>query len=203
MDSWRDDENPVCPSCAESLSRTAIDCPACGTTLVDGVDSDVLDEHMAAAFARDHGSSPRWAVVLTGLALGIAIAPLVAYSVVILLGGLSVWELGSVLIAGWLTPALYLARFPNPSAVLARGLYLVVTGVVAVILTLAIDVTSGGSAVSIDQFWIALFALALPAVVAMVLARRVADRATRQLRGEPGPLHERAGISPDEEERVD
>jgi predicted Na+-dependent transporter len=94
----------------------------------------MLDERLTETLESMDSGTPTWAVALTGLSLGIAIAPLVLYAVVILVGDLSLPVAVGVLLAGWLGPAAYLSRLRNPSEVLARGLYLVVAGVAVVVL---------------------------------------------------------------------
>lgn len=190
----------ACPACGVALQRAVPTCPECGEQVVSDEVADLLDERMAAAFESGRETTPRWAVVLTGLALGIAVAPLVVYAAVIAVGDLPPVVLVGLGLAGWLLPAAALSRQPNPSAVLSRGLYLVVGGVGAVVLAVGYDTVSPGSSVVSGSGGLVVAALALPAILALVLARRVASRAARQARGEPGPLHERAGIEPDDEE---
>jgi len=84
--------------------------------------------------------------------------------------------------------------------VLSRGLYLVVAGIGAVVLAVGYDTVSSGPSVVTGDAGLVVTALALPAMLALLLARRVAGRAARQARGEPGPLHERAGIEVEDEE---
>ncbi|QIO23361.1 zinc ribbon domain-containing protein [Haloarcula sp. JP-L23] len=198
-----DADGPACPACGAPLDSLTFECPACGERLLSEAQLARLDEQMAAAFEGDRDGAPGWAVALTGLALGIAIAPLVAYAAVIAVGDLPLSALAVLLLAGWLLPAAYLGRFPSPSAALARGLYLVVVGVVAVVLAVAYDAVSGGSSLVTQRTGVVATLLAVPAVVAVLLARRVAARAARQARGEPGPLHKRAGIEPDGEDDGD
>ncbi|MBX0294539.1 zinc ribbon domain-containing protein [Haloarcula nitratireducens] len=193
MDEWRAADDPACPACGESLAATAVECPACGEQLVSEEVAALLDERMSAAYDGDVNAAPRWAVLLTGLALGVAIAPLFAYAVAIAVGDLPFLAIAGLLLAGWLGSAAALARLPNPSAALARGLYLVVAGVLAVVAALGYDSLSGGG-VGSDRTLLVAAALAVPAIVAALLARRVSERAARQARGEPGPLHERAGF---------
>jgi len=196
MDDWRGAEEPACPACGEALAPTALSCPACGEQLVSEEAAEVLDERLAAAYESEMHATPRWAVVLTGLALGIAVAPLVVYAAVIAVGNLPPLVLVGLGLAGWLIPAALLSRLPNPSAVLSRGLYLVVGGLGAVVLAVAYDAVSAGSSLVTDRVGLVTVGLAVPAVIALLVARRVAGRAARQARGEPGPLHERAGIDP-------
>ncbi|WP_254278885.1 zinc ribbon domain-containing protein [Haloarcula marina] len=198
MDEWRADEAPSCPACGESAPPVTVECPSCGEQLLPPAVAAALDERMDAAFDAGPREAPRWAVLLTGLALGVAISPLVGYAVVIAVGGLSLPVLAGLLFVGWVAPAAYLSRLPNPSAALARGLYLVVAGVGAVVLAVASDALSGGPSVVPDGTAVVVGVLGLAAVVALLLARRVAGRAARQARGEPGPLHEMAGLDEDE-----
>jgi hypothetical protein len=188
------DDPLACPACGVTLQRAVVTCPDCGETLVTDEVADLLDERMAAAFESGRETTPRWAVVLTGLALGIAVAPLVVYAAVIAVGDLPLVVLLGLGLAGWLLPAVALSRLPNPSAVLSRGLYLVVAGIGAVVLAVGYDSVSAGSSVVSGRAGLVVVALALSAGIALLLARRVASRAARQARGEPGPLHERADI---------
>lgn len=200
MDDWREADDPACPACDESLERAAMECPSCGEQLVSEEVAEMLDERLSAAFEAERERAPRWAVALTGLALGIAIAPLAVYAVVIAVGDLPLYVLAAIGLAGWLLPAAALSRLPNPSAALARGLYLVVAGIAAVVLSLGYSVVTPGSSVVTDRATIVVPLLALPAIVALLLARRVAGRAARQVRGEPGRLHEMAGVGEDGED---
>jgi len=193
------DDALACPACGVALERAVATCPDCGEQLVSDEVADLLDERMAAAFESGRETTPRWAVVLTGLALGIAVAPLVVYAAIIAASDLPLVVTVGLGLAGWLLPAAFLSRLPNPSAVLSRGLYLVVGGIGAVVLAVGYDSVSGGSSVVSGDAGLVVAALALPAMLALLLARRVAGRAARQARGEPGPLHERAGIEPDED----
>ena len=199
MDEWREADDPACPNCGEPLQRVAVECPACHEQLVSEAVADLLDERMAA-FESEMNATPRWAVVLTGLAIGIAIAPLSVYAVFIAVGDVPAWQLAGIGLAGWLLPAAALSRQPNPSAVLSRGLYLVVAGLGAIVLALGYSTLTPGASVVTEQATVIVPLLALPAIVALLLARRVAGRAARQARGEPGRLHEQAGIDPDDEE---
>ena len=192
-------DEPACPACGVALERAAPTCPDCGEQLVSDEVADLLDERMAAAFESGH-TTPRWAVVLTGLALGIAVSPLVVYAAVIAVGDLPLVVLLGLGLAGWLLPAAVLSRLPNPSAVLSRGLYLVVGGIGAVVLAVGYDAVSPGPSVISGNGALVVAALGLPAILALALARRVAGRAARQARGEPGPLHERAGIEVEDDE---
>ena len=193
-------EELACPGCGVELQRAAANCPECGEQLVADEVADLLDERMAAAFESGRDTTPRWAVMLTGLALGIAVSPLVVYAAIIAAGDLPLVVLVGLGLAGWLLPAAALSRLPNPSAVLSRGLYLVVGGIGAVVLAVGYDSVSAGSSVVTGNAGLVVGALALPAILALVLARRVASRAARQARGEPGPLHERAGIEADDDD---
>lgn len=193
MDEWRTADDPACPACGEPLAPTATECPTCGERLVSEEVATLLDERTSVAYDGDVNAAPRWAVLLTGLTLGIAIAPLLAYAVVIAVGDLPFVAVVGLLLAGWLGSAAALARLPNPSAALARGLYLVVAGVLAVMVALGYDSLSGGGVGSERTLFVAAV-LAVPAIAAALLARRVSERAARQARGEPGPLHERAGF---------
>ena len=190
----------ACPACGVDLERAAATCPECGEQLVDDEVAALLEERMAAAYESEMNTTPRWAVVLTGLALGIAVAPLVVYAAVIAVGDIPLVALVGLGFAGWLLPAAALSRLPNPSAVLARGLYLVVGGIGAIVIALGYSVVTPGSSVVTERATVVVPVLAIPAVVALLLARRVAGRAARQARGEPGRLHERAGLDPDDEE---
>lgn len=201
MDQGSEADTLACPACGVDLQRAAVNCPECGEQLVSEEVAEVLDDRMAAAFESQREMAPRWAVVLTGLALGIAVAPLVVYAAVIAVGDLPLLVLVGLGLAGWLLPAAALSRLPNPSAVLSRGLYLVVGGIGAVVLAVGYDSVSAGSAVVSGRVGLVAAALALPAMLALLLARRVAGRAARQARGEPGRLHERAGIDPEDDER--
>lgn len=200
-----DVDQPTCPACGATLETLDVECPSCGERLLTDEQLTRLDERMAAAFDHERDAAPAWAAVLTGLALGIAIAPLVVYSAVIAVGDLPLSVLVGLALAGWLLPAAYLGRFPTPSAALARGLYLVVAGVGAVLVALAYDASTAGSSLVTRRTGLVATLLAVPAMAAVLLARRVAARAARQARGEPGPIHERAGIEPagDDEERDD
>ena len=197
MDDWREAEEPACPACGADLNRAAPECPDCGEQLISDEVAAALDEQMAEAMAAQSQTAPRWAVVLTGLALGIAIAPLVVYAVVLVVGDLPLLVLVALGLAGWLLPAAALSRLPNPSAVLSRGLYLVVGGIGAIVVALGYNVVTPGAGVVTGQAGAVVAVLALTAIVALLLARRIAGRAARQVRGEPGRLHERAGIDPD------
>lgn len=197
MDDWREADEPACPACGADINRAAPECPDCGEQLISEAVAEALDERMAEALEAQAQTAPRWAVVLTGLALGIAIAPLAVYAVVLVVGDLPLLVLAAIGLAGWLLPAAALSRLPNPSAVLSRGLYLVVGGIAAIVVALGYNVLTPGSGVLTDQAGAAVAVLALTAIVALLLARRIAGRAARQARGEPGPLHERAGIEPE------
>jgi len=198
MDDWRAAEEPSCPACGAELEPTAVECPVCEERLLSEEMVEVLDERMAAAYEGER--TPRWPVVLTGLALGIAVAPLVVYAAVIAVGDLPLVVMVGLGLAGWLVPAAALSRQPNPSAVLSRGLYLLVGGIAAVVAAVGYDVVSEGSTVVTDRVGLVTLGLAVPAVLALLLARRVAGRAARQARGEPGRLHERAGLADTDED---
>jgi len=200
MDEGNDARELRCPACGVDLERAAPTCPDCGEQLVSPEVADLLDERMADAFESGRQTAPRWAVVLTGLALGIAVSPLVVYAAVIAVGDLPVVVLAGLGLAGWLLPAALLSRLSNPSAVLSRGLYLVVVGIGAVVLAVGYDAATPESSVVSGRAGLVVAALALPAMLALLLARRVAGRAARQARGEPGPLHERAGIDVEDDE---
>jgi hypothetical protein len=176
-------------------------CPHCESSLLTDEQAEMLDEHLSETLASMESGAPTWAVALTGLSLGVAVAPLVLYAVVILVGGLSAPVAAGVLLAGWLGPAAYLSRLRNPSEVLARGLYLVVAGVAVVVLAVGYEVflADGPSVVSEETALVSL-ALAVPAAFGALVARRAARRADRQARGEPGPLRERFGLDDDEPE---
>jgi hypothetical protein len=200
MNDSPDVEALACPACGADLQRAAPDCPDCGEQLVSDEVAELLEERLAAAYEAEMNTTPRWAVVLTGLALGIAVAPLVVYAAVIAVGDLPLLALVGLGFAGWLLPAAFLSRLPNPSAVLSRGLYLVVGGIGAVVLAVGYDAVSPGSSVVSGRGGLVVAALAVSAMAALLLARRVAGRAARQARGEPGPLHERAGIEPHDDD---
>jgi len=190
----------TCPACGVALQRAVVDCPECGEQLVSEAVTELLDERLQAAFESEVDTTPRWAVVLAGLAIGIAVAPLVVYAAIIAVGDLPLVALAGLGLAGWLLPAAALSRLPNPSAVLSRGLYLVVGGIAAVVLAVGYDAVSSGPSIVSGRAGLVVAALGLPAVIALLLARRIAGRAARQARGEPGPLHERAGIDPDDDD---
>jgi len=196
----REPEPLACPACGVELERAATNCPECDEQLVSDEVAALLDERMEAAFESGRATTPRWAVVLTGLALGIAISPLVVYAAVIAVGDLPLVVLFGLGLAGWLLPAAALSRLPNPSAVLSRGLSLVVGGIGAVVLAVGYDSVSAGSSAVSGDVGLVVVALGFAAMVALLLARRVAGRAARQARGEPGPLHERAGIEVEDDE---
>lgn len=198
MADWREASDPTCPACGEALAATALRCPHCEESLLTEEQVELLDERAADALADVNRGAPRWAVALAGLSLGIAVAPLVLYVVVILFGDLSLPVAAAVLLAGWLVPAAHLSRLRNPSEALARGLYLVVAGVAAVVLAVGYEVllADGPSVVSEETALVSLL-LAVPAALGALLARRAARRAARQARGEPGPLHERFGLDDD------
>ena len=200
MDSWRRADEPACPACDEPLEPTAMECPNCGEQFLSADEAEALAEHLADALDTEPRGAPRWAVLLTGLALGIAIAPLVTYAGVIATGTRSLGLVTTLLLSGWLLPALYLARLRNPSEVLSRGLYLVVAGIGAVVVAVGYDTFSAGTSTVSGGTALLLALLAVPAVVAALLARRASNRAARQLRGEPGRLHEQAGLDVDDEE---
>jgi hypothetical protein len=195
-------DDQVCAGCGEPVDPDAVRCPVCDRPLLAALDPEAVAARLDATNG-DLETAPRWAVLLTGLALGIAIAPLVAYAVVIAVGGLSLPLLAAIALLGWLVPAAYLARLPNPSAALARGLYLVVGGVGAVLVAVVVDAGRGQSTVESNVLVLGVVALAVPAVLALVLARRVAARAARQARGEPGRLHELAGRAPNDRDQPD
>lgn len=178
-----------CPDCGTPVDESDLQCPSCGESLLTEADLDELVDQMETTVAGAPVTAPRWTVLLTGLALGIPIAPLVVYAVVIATGHQPLWRLAVLLGAGWLGPAVYLSRLSNPSAALARGLYLVVVGIGAVLIALVIDASTPGSSVATDQIGLVVGLLALPALIAVVLARRIANRAARQARGEPGLLY--------------
>ncbi|MFC6976085.1 hypothetical protein ACFQL1_17540 [Halomicroarcula sp. GCM10025709] len=145
MDSWRTADDPACPACGEPLAPTAMECPHCDEQFLSEEEAEALAEHLAEALDAEPRGAPRWAVLLTGLALGIAIAPLVTYAGVIATGARSLGVVATLLLAGWLLPGLYLARFRNPSEVLSRGLYLVVAGIGAVVVAVGYDTFSAGT----------------------------------------------------------
>ena len=188
-----------CPACGVALDRPVATCPECSEQLVSDEVADLFDERLDAAFESGSERTPRWAVVLTGLALGIAVSPLVVSAAVIAVGALPLVVLVGLGLAGWLLPAAALTRLPDPSAVLSRGLYLVVGGIGAVVLAVGYDAASPGSSVVTGSAGLVVTALALPAMYALLLARRVAGRAARQARGEPGPPHEQTGIGPEDD----
>jgi len=194
------DGPPNCPACGVELQRAATNCPDCGEQLVSDEVAEMLEERLAAADESEMNTTPRWAVALTGLALGIAIAPLAVYAVIIAVGDLPLSVLAAVGLAGWLLPAAALSRLPNPSAVLSRGLYLVVGGIGAVVLAMGYSTLTPGASPVTERTAVVVPVLAIPAMVALLLARRVAGRAARQARGEPGPLHERAGFDPEDDD---
>ncbi|MDQ2072457.1 zinc ribbon domain-containing protein [Haloarcula sp. H-GB4] len=199
MAEWRDASDPACPECGEPLEPTAMACPHCDTSLLTDEQTEMLDERLTETLDSVDSGTPTWAVALTGLSLGIAIAPLVLYAVVILVGDLSLPVAVGVLLTGWLGPAAYLSRLRNPSEVLARGLYLVVAGVAVVVVVVGYEVLlSDGPSVVSEQTALVSLGLAIPAALGALIARRAARRADRQARGEPGPLHERFGIDDDE-----
>lgn len=200
MDSWRTADEPACPACGEHIAPTAMECPHCEEQFLSDDEAEALAESLTEALDAEPRGAPRWAVLLTGLALGIAIAPLVTYAGVIVTGARSLGVVATLLLAGWLLPGLYLARFRNPSEVLSRGLYLVVAGIGAVVAAVGYDTLAGGGSAVSDRTALLLGLLAVPAVVAALLARRASNRAARQLRGEPGRLHERAGLDTDDED---
>jgi hypothetical protein len=142
--------------------------------------------------------APSWAVGITGLAIGVAIAPLVVYAARIALGELSTLTFVALGICGWFLPALALSRYPNPSAALARGLYLIVAGVGLVIATITYELYTSEPVVSSRQAVLLIGVLVCAGTVALLLARRVAARGARQARGDPGTIHEQAGIAPDD-----
>ncbi|WP_336339315.1 zinc ribbon domain-containing protein [Haloarcula brevis] len=199
MTERREASDPACPECGEPLEPTAVACPSCEAALLSDEQAEMLDEHLAETLASMESGAPTWAVALTGLSLGVAVAPLVLYAVVIVAGGLSVPVTVGVLLAGWLGPAAYLSRLRNPSEVLARGLYLVVAGVAVVVFAVGYEVflADGPSVVSEGTALVSLV-LAVPAALGALIARRAARRADRQARGEPGPLRERFGPDDDE-----
>jgi len=181
-----------CPACGVALDRPVATCPECGKRLVS-------DEVAGLLFESDPERTPRWAVVLTGLALGVAVSPLVVSAAVIAVGAPPLVVLVGLGLAGWLLPAAALSRLPNPSAVLSRGLYLVVGGIGAVVLAVGYDAASPGSSVVTGSVGLVVTGLALPAMCALLLARHVAGRAARQARGEPGLPHEQTGIGPEDD----
>jgi len=198
MDEGSEPGELACPACGVDLDRAVADCPECGEQLVSDEVAAMLEERLATALQSEMDTAPRWAVVLTGLALGIAVSPLVVYAAVIAVGDLPFMAYLGLGLAGWLLPAAALSRLPNPGAVLSRGLYLVVGGIGAVVVAVVYDSVSAGSSVVSGPVGLVIAVLALPAVLALLVARRVAGRAARQARGEPGPLHERAGIEPED-----
>ncbi|EMA30681.1 zinc ribbon domain-containing protein [Haloarcula japonica] len=199
MADWREASDPTCPECGEPLEPTAMACPHCEASLLTDEQAEMLDERLTETLESMDAGAPTWAVALTGLSLGVAIAPLVLYAVIILAGDLSVPVAVGVLLAGWLGPAAYLSRLRNPSEVLAHGLYLVVAGVAVVVLSVGYEVLlSDGPSVVSDQTALVSLVLAVPATLGALIARRAAQRADRQARGEPGPLHERFGVDDDE-----
>jgi hypothetical protein len=199
MADWREAADPACPECGEPLEPAAMACPHCEASLLTDEQAELLDERLTETLESMDTGTPRWAVALTGLSLGVAIAPLVLYAVVILAGDLSVPVAVGVLLAGWVGPAAYLSRLRNPSEVLARGLYLVVAGVAVVVLAVGYEVVlADGPSVVSEQTALVSLGLAIPAALGALIARRAARRADRQARGEPGPLHERFGLDDDE-----
>ncbi|WP_423998759.1 zinc ribbon domain-containing protein [Haloarcula salina] len=200
MADWREGSDPDCPACGAALSATALRCPHCEESLLTEEQVALLDERAGGALPNVDRGAPRWAVALAGLSLGIAVAPLVLYAVVILVGGLSLPVATGVLLAGWLGPAAYLSRLRNPSEALARGLYLVVAGVGLVVFAVGYEVLlADGPSVVSEQTALVSLLLAVPAALGALVARRATRRADRQARGDPGPIHERFGL--DDEER--
>jgi len=183
MDSWREADDPACPACDTSIERTAMTCPACGESVLSP-EAEAAAEQLRAAVDAEQRQAPRWVVLLSGLALGIATAPLVLYTGVILLGTISVPLVVGLLLAGWLVPAAYLARLRSPNEVLSRGLYLVVIGLGAIVLALGVDafVTPGPSVVTTETALVTVV-LAVPAGAALLVARRAARRADAEFRG--------------------
>jgi hypothetical protein len=187
MDDWREAEEPRCPACDEPLDPTALHCPACDQRLIPDELADMID----SSGAPQPVEAPGWAVGITGLAIGVAIAPLVVYAARIAFGELSTLTFVVLGICGWVLPALVLSRYPNPSAALARGLYLIVAGVGLVIATISYDTVSPDPVVSSQQATVLIGILVLAGTVALLLARRIAARGSRQSHG--GTLQERAG----------
>ncbi|MFC7027830.1 hypothetical protein ACFQH8_10730 [Halomicroarcula sp. GCM10025710] len=77
-----DADGQTCPNCGEPADSNAVRCPACETPLLGGFDTDAVAAQLDAIDG-EATRAPRWAVALTGLALGIAISPLVVFTVVL------------------------------------------------------------------------------------------------------------------------
>lgn len=185
MDGWREADDPACPACGEPIERTAMTCPACGESLVPA-EAEAAAEQLRAAAEAERRRAPRWAVLLTGLALGIATAPLALYAGVIVLGTVSRPLVAGLLLAGWLLPAAYLARLRTPSEALARGLYLIVAAVGVVVAALGYDaLVADGPSLVTNETVLVTVVLAVPAGIALLLARRVARRATQRANRAP------------------
>lgn len=190
------DDAGGCPECGAALDPPAVECPDCGATLLTDDQQALVEERMAAAFEDRRESRPQWAVTLTGAALGIAVAPLVAYTVAILLRVATPLVLAGAGVAACVAVTALLSRYRTPSEALSRGLYVVVAGVVAVVGAVAYEslLATGPTTVATDRAGLVLL-LAVPAVLALLLARRAADRAARQVAEEPGRLHEAGGVT--------
>jgi len=189
------DDAGGCPECGATLEPPAVECPDCGVTPLSDDQQALVQERVGAAFEEPPDSRPQWAVTLTGAALGVAVAPLVGYTVAILLDLTAPLPLAGAGVAAWLGTTALLSRYRTPSEALSRGLYIVVAGVVAVGGAVAYGafVASDPTAVVTDRAGLVLL-LGVPAVLALLLARRAADRAARQVADEPGRLHEVGGV---------
>ena len=199
MADWREASDPECPECGEALEPSAMVCPHCEASLLSDAQAGLLDERIAETLDATDRDAPRWAVALTGLSIGAAVAPMVLYAVVVLVEVPSVAVATAVLLVGWLGPAAALSRLATPSAVLTRGLTLIVIGVAVVVLAVGYEVVlADGPSVVSEQTALVSLALAVPAALAALIARRAIQRADRRAREEPAPLHERADASEDE-----
>ena len=92
MTDWREASDPACPECGEPLEPTAMTCPHCDASLLTDEQTEMLEERLTETLESMDSGAPTWAITLTGLSLGIAIAPLVLYAAVILVGDLSLSE---------------------------------------------------------------------------------------------------------------
>jgi len=127
------DGNPeaTCPRCGSSITAHGGTCPDCGLTFLDedgGLTDEAADELFdetdldVGDLDRSTGAYvPQWVSLLVALTISVPMAPVVLF-VVESVVSLPLWLSGIAFLAGWLLPAMALARLTVPSAIVAAGL---------------------------------------------------------------------------------